>query len=223
MSRITPYSAVNLYPESAVDADSWNIFPTPEVVAITIKALEKRGIKVSHAANGDEALAAVRKLIPPNAEVMSGSSTTLIEIGFEDYVAGGKSGWNLLHTKITAEDDPVKRAELRRKSVTADYFISSVNAISQRGEIVACDASGSRVGAWPFAAGHLVLVAGVNKIVPTVEDALNRIRKYVFPLENTRAMKAYGTPSMIGKCVILANEKQEGRINLVLVSESLGY
>ena len=36
-------------------------------------------------------------------------------------------------------------------------------------------------------------------------------------------MKAYGIPSMIGKCVILANEKQEGRINLVLVSESLGY
>ena len=106
-------------------------FRHPEVVAITIKALEKRGIKVSHAANGDEALATVRKLIPPNAEVMSGSSTTLIEIGFEDYVAGGKSGWNLLHTKITAEDDPVKRAELRRKSVTADYFISSVNAISR--------------------------------------------------------------------------------------------
>jgi len=38
--------------------------------------------------------------------------------------------------------------ELRRKSVTADYFISSANAIARTGELVACDASGSRVGAW---------------------------------------------------------------------------
>ena len=65
-----------------------------------------------------------------------------------------------------------KRAELRRKSVTAEYFISGANAIAQSGEIVACDASGSRVGAWPFAAGHLILVVGINKIVPTLEDAL---------------------------------------------------
>ena len=95
---------------------------------------------------------------------MSGSSTILIEIGLEYYIAGGYSGWNLLHAKINAEDDSVKRAEIRRKSVTADYFISSANAIAQSGEIVACDAVGSRVGAWPYAAGHLILVVGINKI-----------------------------------------------------------
>ncbi|MFZ0006116.1 lactate utilization protein [Methanoregula sp.] len=223
MSRTTPFSAVNLYQDVAVDAETWNHFPDTDVVDITVQAIKKRGIKVILAADGDEALAVIRKLIPSGSEVMSGSSTTLIEIGFEDYVARGTSGWILLHTKINAEDDPVKRAEIRRKSVTADYFISSANAIAQTGEIVSCDATGSRVGAWPYAAGHLILVAGINKIVPTVEDALQRIRTYVFPLENVRAMKAYGTQSMIGKCVILANEKQEGRITLILVSESLGY
>ena len=65
---------------------------------------------------------------------------------------------------------------LRRKSVTAEYFISRVNAIAQSGEIVACDRSGSRVGAWPFAAVHLLLVSGANKIVPTLEQALRRVR-----------------------------------------------
>jgi hypothetical protein len=79
------------------------------------------------------------------------------------------------------------------------------------------------VGAWPFAAGHLILVVGINKIVPTLEDALDRIRTCAFPLENARAKKAYGTPSVIGKCVILAHEKNEGRITLVLVKEALGY
>ena len=223
MTKVTQYSAVNLYPEVVVDADTWNRFPTPAIVEWTIKAVEKRGITVIPAADGDEAMVVIKRLIPPNGEVMAGSSTTLIEIGFEEYVDGGKSGWKLMHTVINAENDATKRAELRRKSVTADYFISSANAIAQTGEIVGCDASGSRVGAWPFAAGHLILVVGINKIVPTLEDALNRVRKYVYPLENVRAHKAYGTPSMIGKCVIISHEKNVGRITLILVKESLGY
>jgi L-lactate utilization protein LutC len=223
MTRITQYSAVNLYPEVVVDCDAWNRFPTPDIVAATAKSVEERGIRVIAAANGDKAMEAIKRLIPPGAEIMSGSSTTLIEIGFEDFAAGGASGWKPLHAVIDAENDPAKRSEIRRRSVTADYFISGANAIAQTGEIVACDASGSRVGAWPFAAGHLILVVGINKIVPTVADALNRVRKYAFPLENVRAKKVYGTPSVIGKCVILAHERNEGRITLILVKESLGY
>jgi len=154
---------------------------------------------------------------------MNGSSTTLIEIGFEDYIAGGKAGWKLLHKEINDENDAAKRADLRRKSVTADYFISGANAIAQTGEIVSCDATGSRVGSWPFAAGHLILVVGINKIVPTLEDALKRVKLYMYPLENVRAWKAYGMQSSIGKWVILSHEKVEGRITLILVKESLGY
>jgi L-lactate utilization protein LutB len=154
---------------------------------------------------------------------MHGSSTTLIEIGYEDLLGSGKAGWVSLHDRITAENDDGRRADLRRRAVAADFFLSGVNAIARTGELVACDQSGSRVGAWPFAAGRLILVSGTNKIVPTLDDALRRVREYAFPLENARAMKAYGTPSRIGKCVILAFEKAEGRVTLVLVDESLGY
>ena len=59
--------------------------------------------------------------------------------------------------------------------------------------------------------------------MPTLEDALNRVRQYAYKLENIRAMKVYGTPSMVGKCVILAHEKDPGRITLILVQEALGY
>ena len=112
-----------------------------------------------------------------------------------------------MHAAISAENDDWKRAELRMKSVASEYFISRANAIARTGEIVACDASGCRTGVWPFTAGLLVLMWGVNKIVPTLEDALNPVRDYAYQLENIRAMKVYGTPSMIGKCVILAHEK----------------
>jgi hypothetical protein len=131
----------------------------------------------------------------------------------------GKISTPLLQVKIMIK----KRAELRRKSVTADYFVSGVNAIAQSGEIVACDASGSRVGAWPYAAGHLILVSGVNKIVPTLDDALQRVWEYAYRLENARANKVYGIPSQIGKCVILANEQNRERVTLILIGESLGY
>jgi L-lactate utilization protein LutB len=223
MAKITQYSAINLIKEAGVDPRVWNALPSEAVLKKTMKSIENRGVKVVIAENADEALAILKKVIPSGAEVMNGSSTTLIEIGYEDFISKGKSGWSLVHSVITAENNDNKRAELRRKSVAADYFISSANAIAQTGEIVACDASGSRVGAWPFAAGHLILVAGINKIVPTLDDALNRISQYAYPLENARAKKVYGTPSMIGKCVVLSHEKNEGRILLILVREALGY
>jgi hypothetical protein len=154
---------------------------------------------------------------------MHGSSTTLIEIGYDAYVNSDESRWKDLHRAIVAENDEQKRRDLRRKSVTADYFISGANAIAQSGEIIACDRSGSRVGAWPYAAAHLILVSGTNKIAPTLDDALRRVWEYAFLLENARAKRAYGAPSQIGKCVILANEETEGRVTLILIDESLGY
>ncbi len=223
MTKITQFSAAGLMKDAGVHPETWNALPSSEVVRLTTRAIEGRGIQVIPAADGDAALSALKKIIPSGAEVMRGSSTTLAEIGFEDYITGGKSGWIDLHAVITTENDDKKRTELRRKSVTADYFISGANAIAQTGEIVACDASGSRVGAWPFAAGHLILVVGMNKIVPDLESALMRVREYAFRLEDARAKRAYGTPSSIGKCVILANERNVGRITLILVREALGY
>jgi len=154
---------------------------------------------------------------------MSGASTTLLEIGYDEYVNSEESRWNDPHRAIIAENDEKKRHEVRRRSVTADYFVSGVNAIAQSGEIVACDKSGSRVGAWAFAAGHLILVSGTNKIVPTLGDALRRVREYAYSLENVRAKRAYGTPSQMGKWVVLANEQAESRVSLILIDESLGY
>jgi len=223
MASDTQYSAVHLVAEAKVDSAKWNRIPFAKDVEETVKAVQARGIQVMLAENGARALLILQSLIPPGSEVMNGSSTTLIEIGYEDLLKSGKAGWKDFHAVITAENDKAKRDELRRKSVAADYFVSSANAIAMTGELVACDKTGSRVGAWPYAAGHLIIISGVNKIVPSLDDALRRIREYVYPLENVRSSKAYGVPSRIGKCVILANEDTPGRTTLILVKEVLGY
>ncbi len=223
MEKRTEYSAANLLPELQVDAKRWSRIPSEQDIASSVKAIEARGVEVLRARDGPEALARIKDLIPQGSEVMNGSSTTLIEIGYTDLLESKQHNWIDLHELVTSEDDVYKRYEIRRKSVTAEYFLSGVNAIALTGELVSCDASGSRVGAWPYAAKHLVLVSGVNKIVPTLEDALQRIREYAYPLEDARSKKVNGAPSQIGKCVILANERQHGRVTLILVNDELGY
>jgi L-lactate utilization protein LutB len=223
MGKLTPYSAANLLAEAQVDSEKWNRQPSDHEVALTIEHIRRRGIAVIRARNGKSALEMLKDLIPPGAEVMNGSSTTLVEIGYEAYVNSDETRWKDLHRAIVAENDEDKRRGLRRKSVTAEYFVSGANAIAQSGEIVACDRSGSRVGAWPYAAAHLIIVSGTNKIVPTLDHALRRVWEYAYHLENVRAKRAYGAPSQIGKCVILANEEIEGRVTLILIDESLGY
>lgn len=219
----TKYSAINLLPELKIDSVRWNRVPVEQDISSAIKAIEPRGIKVLRVKDGRQALVKVKEIIPPGAEIMNGSSTTLIEIGYQQLMDSGEHEWKDLHKMVDSENNAIIRNEIRRKSVTADYFLSGVNAISMTGELISCDASGSRVGAWPFAAKNLLLVSGVNKIVPTLEDALKRIREYAYPLEDLRSKKVNGVPSQIGKCVILANERQPGRVILILVDDTLGY
>ena len=222
MANLTKYSFVNLLKDARVDPEKWSRIPSEQDIAVSVAALEKNNITVFRVKDGVTTLEKIKELIPPGSEVMNGSSTTLIEIGYENLM-NGQHNWLDLHTAIISENDERMRNELRRRSITSEYFLSGVNAIAQTGQILACDASGSRVGAWPFGAQNLILVSGANKIVPTLQDALKRIWDYAYPLEDARARKVYGTPSQIGKCVILAKEVRPGRTTLILIDEILGY
>jgi len=223
MEMRTKYSAVNLLPDLKIDIAKYGRIPSEQEILASIRAIQARGINVIRVDNGTQALATIKKIIPSFAEVMNGSSTTLIEIGYQDLLESDLHNWKDLHRLVTNENDPIKRIEIRRKAVTAEYFLSGVNAIAMSGELVSCDATGSRVGAWPFAAKHLLLVSGVNKIVPTLQDALERVIEYAYPLEDARIRKASGVPSQIGKFAIIANESQPGRTSLLLINDSLGY
>lgn len=220
---ITEYSAVNLTEAKA--APKWDALPEGPAVDKAVAGMRARGFDVVLVEDAAGALDAVKSLIPDGAEVMNGSSTTLNEIGFGDLLKSGKHKWRNLHEAILAEKDPVRQGVLRRQSVAADYYVAGINAITQDGELIAADASGSRVGAFPFGAGHLVIVSGINKIVPSREDAFKRLDEYVFPLEDARAKRAYGAGSSINKIVILAREPawNKGRTTIVLVKSRLGY
>jgi hypothetical protein len=103
MGRLTQYSAPNLSAEAQVDSDRWNQQPSASIVAHAVENIQRRGLAVIRAHNGEIALETLKDLIPPRAEVMSGASTTLLEIGYDEYVNSDRSRWNDLHRAIVAE------------------------------------------------------------------------------------------------------------------------
>ena len=189
----------------------------------TVANLEANGFEVEVVDTADEALDTLTAHIPAGASVMNGHSTTLEEVGFVDYLGEGDHDWESLPAEIWSIDDDEKRQAARRESQTADYFLGGINAISETGELVAADRSGSRIGAYPFAASNVVIVSGTNKIVPTLEDAFDRLESVAYPLENERAQEAYGVESEIAKQLVFRQELEEGRTTVVLVREALGY
>ncbi|ELK49136.1 MULTISPECIES: lactate utilization protein [unclassified Haloferax] len=208
--------------DADIDADLDQL-PDDETVEATVENLEASGFDVVVVDTADEALEAVQSHIPAGVSVMNGHSTTLEEIGFDDYLSEGDHEWESLPDQIWGIDDDAERQAARRDSQTADYFLGGINAIAQTGELVAADLSGSRIGAYPFAASNVVIVSGINKIVPTLDDALDRLESVAYPLENERAKEAYGVESMIAKQLIFRQEVEEGRTTVVLIREQLGY
>ncbi|TKX57919.1 lactate utilization protein [Halorubrum sp. SS7] len=217
-----PQQKADYADDADIDAELDEL-PDDETVEETVANLEERGFDVVVVDDADEALETVTSRIPAGVSVMNGHSTTLEEIGFDEFLSEGDHEWESLPDQIWGIDDDAERQAARRESQTADYFLGGINAVAQTGELVAADLSGSRIGAYPFAAGNVVIVTGINKIVPTLDDALDRLESVAYPLENERAQEAYGVESAIAKQLIYRREAEEGRTTVVLVREQLGY
>ncbi|MFC6614344.1 lactate utilization protein [Halopenitus salinus] len=208
--------------ETEIDA-SLDDLPDDDAIDETVANLEANGFEVVVVESAEGALETIQSHVPAGASVMNGHSTTLEEIGFDEYLSEGDHEWESLPDEIWSIDDDAERQAARRESQTADYFLGGINAIAGTGELVAADRSGSRIGAYPFAAGNVVIVSGVNKIVDDLDAALDRLESVAYPLENERAKDAYGVESAVAKQLIFRQELEEGRTTVVLVRERLGY
>ncbi|MES2014545.1 MAG: lactate utilization protein [Patescibacteria group bacterium] len=198
--------------------------PSSDVIEKVIANLTPRGVTVHVVDTKAEALEKVKSLIPDGADVMTGSSTTLQQIGFVDVLKEGKHPWKNLKEHIVTEKDLVKQTALRKASVSAEYFLGSVHAVVEDGQIVVASASGSQIPSYAFTSDNVIWVAGAQKIVPTLDAAFARIRDYVYPLEDARMRSVSTGGSTIAKFFIFEREIMPNRhIHLVLVKEVLGF
>lgn len=195
-----------------------------KAVKKVMEAVKPRGIRPEFVHTKEDALKRLKELIPSGAEVMTGGSTTLKEIGFVDFLKSGKHPWKNWKDIILAEKDEAKQVELRKKSVSSEYFLGSVHAIAETGEMVIASASGSQLPSYVFTSSNVIWVVGTQKIVPALSDAIKRVREYTLPLEDAR-MKSEGyAGSTIGKLLIFEREiNPDRRLTLILVNEKLGF
>jgi L-lactate utilization protein LutB len=204
---------------------NYDTMPNKDVIEKTEKALSENGFLPETVATKAEALERIKELIPSGVSVMNGASRTLEEIGFINYLKAGKHGWHNLHEAVLAEKDPAKQASLRKKSVLSDYYLGSVHALTESGELVITSNSGSQLPHLVFTSPNIILVVGMQKITPDLETALNRLKEYVLPLEDER-MKSVGMGgSFVSKLLIVNREPTfMGRqFHIILVKEKLGF
>lgn len=203
----------------------YNQLATKEVVNKTIKSLNSNNIETILVKNGREVLSKLKKLIPKGASVMNGSSVTLEQIGFVDYLKSGKHGWNNLHEKILAEKNLTKQAILRKQSVLSDYYLGSVHALMENGEFIIASNTGSQLPHIVFTSPNLIFVVSTKKIVPGFSEAMKRLEDYVVPLEDKHMKEKYGVSTSLNKVVIFKNENPMlGRkVCIILVEENLGF
>ncbi len=205
---------------------SFDTVADPNRINRAIQALQARGVAAEQLPGAPQVLARLRELIPAGAAISTGASLTLKEIGFEDVLKSGTHPWKNLKAEFLAEKDPARQMLLRRQSVLADYYLGSVHAVSEAGEVVIASMTGSQISPFAYAARNVIWVVGAQKITATLEEAIRRVREYVLPHENKRMLESSGGKmgSRIGKLLIFEHEVPflNRTVRLLFVSQTLG-
>ncbi|KAG0357773.1 hypothetical protein BC939DRAFT_447768 [Gamsiella multidivaricata] len=198
---------------------------SPERFNTAKAGLEAKGFKVTVAENKDDAFEKLKTLIPAGVSLNVAHSTTLEELGFINYLMG-ETPYDNVRTKILAETDPAKQAELRRVlGTTVDYFLTSMCAITEDGIMAHGDFSGSKVGGVAFGAKNVIVVVGSNKIVKDEAEAQKRIDELCIPFASAfsrEVFKAPGTVMSNYQVIRQANPFNPDRIQVLLINEALG-
>ena len=162
----------------------WDELASSDAVARTMASLKSRNFDVEVLKNRGEAMRRITELIPNGAEIMMGSSNTLSEIGFLDLVKNGREGWRNLKDTLSGVTEPLKRYELRAKSSIAQFYLGSVHAVAETGEVVVASNTGSQLPGYVYKSPTVIWVVGTQKIVPNLDMALRRVWEYCLPLED---------------------------------------
>ena len=193
-----------------------------------IKGLESRNMKGYYAANKEEALKLALELIPEKSSISMGGAMSAHEIGL---VAALKSGDYNFIDRDAAED---KRVAMLA-AYDADYFLTSANAITEDGVMVNIDGNSNRVSAIAQGPKHVVAIVGMNKVCPDVDTAMKRARNVAAPINAQRfglstpcaktgaCMDCKSPDTICCQFLITRYSRHEGRINVIMVNDNLGF
>jgi L-lactate utilization protein LutB len=199
--------------------------------AKVVQALKNRFFEAWYCDAKAAAREKVVSLIPTDHIVSWGGSFTLDELGIKERLA--EKGYKLLDRDNAP--NPEERGEIMRQALLCGTFLTGCNAISEDGQLVNVDGFGNRVAAMIFGPRQVIIIAGMNKIAQTLDDAVIRARTIAAP-RNTQRFPNNKTPcNETGSCANCTSPdsicsfivttrlcKPAGRIKVILVGEDLG-
>lgn len=197
---------------------------------ILVKNLQSRHFDACYCADKEAALKKALELIPEGVSVGWGGAYSAQQIGLMEAVKEGNYTVYDRDLCTTLEE----RVKMMKKCLTADVFLTGANAISLDGQMVNIDGNGNRVAAIVYGPDSIIVIAGMNKVVDTLEDAVQRARTIAAPMNQQRfpnktPCKETGScadcrsPECIcNQILITRNCRPAGRIKFILVGEELG-
>lgn len=209
----------------------WN-----ETVAASIIAnLRKRRMDGSYAAGAAQARDEVLAMLPAGATIYRCPSMTTAGMGLWEKIAERPDLTVIDHYRPGLS--PEESMRLRREGLLADVLITGTNAITLDGRLVNLDAVGNRVAAMTFGPKKVILVIGMNKVVPDLDAAKARVKHfaatvnalrtgYDIPCAKTGLCSDCDSPQRICNIWNVIEGQvgiQKGRIHVKLVGENLGY
>lgn len=211
-----------------------------ETVQKVIENLRKNRIAVEYVSSKEDVLPLVKAILPIGCTVATGGSKSLSETGVMDLLANGDYRFlDRMAPELTAEE----RQQVTLDGGQADVYLCSSNAITEDGELYNVDGNCNRISAIAFGPKRVIMVVGVNKIVPDLNAAINRVKTIAAPM-NTKRLNCDTYCNKIGVCMGLDGKMTDGcnstariccnylvsgqqrvpnRITVILVGESLGF
>lgn len=198
-----------------------------------IKEMKKRNFEAFYCATREEALDKALSLIEKGSVVGSGGSTTVKEIGLLPYIQSHPDDYTYVDRSLAKNEQETR--EYHAKNILSDYYLMSTNAFTADGQLVNIDGNGNRVSCLCFGPKHVIIVASMNKMVPTVEDAYKRIRQDACPPNASRlnldtpcaktgfCAECTSTSSICASFVTTRISRYPDRIKVILVGEPLGF
>lgn len=198
---------------------------------ILVKNLKSRHFEAYYCENREEALAKALELIPEGSTVGWGGAMSCQQIGLMDALNAGNYR-TIDRDKMTT---PAEKTQAAKDSMFADVFLTGANGLSLDGQMVNIDGTGNRLAAINYGPGTVLVVAGMNKVVDTLEEAVRRARTIAAPMNEQRF--DLDTPcNVTGTCADCKSERcicnqilitrhcrPVGRIKFILVGEELGF
>lgn len=201
-----------------------------------LKNLLANNFHAKFAENNNAVKKIVADSISKEAIVGVGDSATTRQIGIiEELEKKGVKVLNPFSRELTT--DPTKtmvRDNISRQIFSCDVLVSGTNAVTRDGKLVNVDAVGNRVASMIFGPRKVFIIAGTNKIVKDVDEALYRIKNLIAPFHartkgfatscaQTRKCSDCSAPKRICSVTsIIEKRPWRTEISVILVDEDLG-